>query len=84
MCVLCNFSQQPRDQEQVNWILPTPRHIWGPAPANGDVVALDGEMVPVRPPPGTFSSTGTEITGAMSALLWLQKSYQNVSVLHQK
>ena len=53
MCVLCNFSPQP--QKQVNWILPTPRHLWGPDPASGDVVALDCEMLAVRPPPESGS-----------------------------
>ena len=37
----------------MNWILPTPRHLWGPAPASGDIVAVDCEMLAVRPPPGS-------------------------------
>ena len=63
-------SPQPQPpRKQVNWILPTPRHSWGPTPASGDIVALDCEMLAVRPPPGSGSGKKGENVLASVAIV---------------
>lgn len=31
--------------QPAKWSLPTPRHLWGPAPVSGDIIAVDFKML---------------------------------------
>ena len=63
--------------KQVNWILPMPRHQWAPPPQSGNTVALDCEMIEVRPPPGSTKKGESRLAHVAIVSLILDDIFTN-------